>query len=260
MKKRPKKLYQSIQGRTEKRMIFWSFTKIKRVLVRIILNKMVLAVFAGLVVGSFFGLTSLHLLTDTDDTHVFQEQPFSKNQTTQTSSADTLTSFTLDIPSVYVIQVGLFHERENAELRKRQLERGKIVTFIWQRGEEFFLLHSLHSDETKAKQVNEQLSDESVDAFVKKWDMPEVNKQITSDEQQFVEQFIRLWEQSLQKVELGEAISIEKWKDLHERENDSTLISTFQLKLEDIMPNLQNEKVNSIALLQLLFLLEKNLS
>jgi len=118
----------------------------------------------------------------------------------------------------------------------------------------------LHSDETKAKQVNEQLSDESVDAFVKKWDIPEVNKQITSDEQQFVEQFFRLWEQSLQKVELGEAISIEKWKDLQQRENDSTLISTFQFKLEDIMPNLQNEKINSIALLQLLFLLEKNLS
>lgn len=251
-------MYESIHGRKNDRTKFLSLTKIKRVLERIVLNKIVLAVVAGLIVGGLFGLTSLHLLTDNSDAHVFQEQPSSKEQPTQTSSTDTLTNITFDIPSVYVIQVGLFHERENAQLRKRQLQRGKVETFIWQRSEDFFLLHSLHSDESKAKQINEKLHDNSVEAFVKKWNMPELNKRVTPDEQQFIEQFARLWEQSLHEVETDGPIPIDKWQDLQQREIDSTFISAIQLKLGNVLPDLDDKNVSRIALLKLLFLIEEN--
>lgn len=260
MKKRPKNLYKSIQGRKHDRTKLLSLNKIKRMLEKIILNKIVLAVVAGLIVGSIFGLTSLHLLTDNSDAHVFQEQPSSKEQPTQTSSTDTLTNITFNIPSVYVIQVGLFHERENAELRKRQLQRGKVTTFIWRRSEQFFLLHSLHSDESKAKQINEKLHDDSVEAFVKKWDMPKTTKRVTSGEQQFIEQFARLWEQSLHEIEADGSIPIEKWQELQRRENDSSLISAIQLKLENVLSNLEDKHFSDIDLLQLLFLIEESVT
>lgn len=260
MKKKQKKLYKSIHGRNYDRVVTLSINRVKRMIKRLIFNKIMLAIVAGLLVGSLFGLTSLRFLTDNSDAHVFQEQSFMKEQQSQASTSDTFTKVNVDVPSVYVIQVGLFHERENAELRKRQLERGKVATFIWQRNGEFFLLHSSHSSESKAKQMNEQLHDGSLEAFVKQWDIPTMNKRITADELQFIEQFVHIWEQSLHQVEASSSIPIAEWQSLQEIENkhESPLISDIQLNLVDIVPMLRDEHLADSALLQLLFLLEES--
>lgn len=259
MKKRPKKVYQSIRGRQKGRDFSEPFDRLKRLIDRILLNKIVLAVAAGLIVGSLFGLTSLHVLTNNSDAHVFQEETETA-QETHTPSSEPMTEIVFDISDLYVIQVGLFHERENADLRKRQLERGNIPTFIWEREGEFFLLHSIHTSESSAKKINEELQEKSLEAFVKKWDMPQLDKKVTPDELTFIEKYILMWEESVKQLEAGSSIQLAKWEALQQEETDSPLISTIQIKLADSLPNLQDENLRHLAPLQLLFLLEKILT
>src|SRR5699024_10886435 len=176
------------------------------------------------------------------------------------SSTQDTTEITIEDPDLYAVQIGVFRERENAEINKQQLQRRHIESVIWERDNEYFLLHSILSSESSAKKINEQLlDDDDVETFIKKWDIYVGNKQITDEELQWINRFMSLWTESLKQIEAGEAIPSSSWETLLTEEVDSSFISEFQVKVVDRLASLQKPEEAHIYLVYMLGLFEQKI-
>lgn len=254
MKNNNKKITSSISNRKESGPRF--FNKVKRFAGRLMINKLMLAIVSGVIVGTIFGLTALHMLNNDEGQHAFHEAHSNHSQVSTTSS-DGMNEIDLDMPNIYVIQIGLFHERENAEVSKGQLERRNIKSFIWERKDEYFLLHSAYRSEAKAKAKHEQLQEDQLETFVKTWDMLSIEIQVTQDEQAWLQEYVSLWDESFEQFEAKESIAVADWEALLEKDYESEIITEIQRKVIDIVPNLQTSDQAESTLLSMLMQFER---
>lgn len=252
--KKNKQLRSSIMNRQKRRPVF--FNRGRQIFRNLLTNKLIIAIVSGVFVGTMFGLTVLYML-NTDQAETAIDERGASPAASSSLSSEAMVALDLDMPSIYVLQVGVFHERENAELTKRQLERRKIDTFIWERDEQYFLLESVHDKEAAAKSHYERLQEKQIDTFVKKWDISLRNQRVTENERIWLEQFISLWNQSLEQSTNDQAIALSQWEKLIEEELDSTPISDLQIKVKDHLPKLENKEASSLTLLKILQEIEK---
>lgn len=258
MKKGYKTLAKSIKKRKHPMQSESRTEKIKQFISQLFLNKFITAIGAGLIVGTVFGFTALHFLTnDISEQVMHEEQANGQRVNSTTSTADERAPLSITFPTVYVIQVGLFHERENARLKQDQLKRRNINTFIWQRNDEYFLLHGIFSTQLKAQEANGTLQDDAIQSFVKEWVISEANKHVTDVEANFIEQYVQLWKKSFEQFELAGQVSVQTWKPLQEEAVESEMITEIQLQLNSLLSDLQEENSDDVTLLQMLQLLEK---
>lgn len=258
MKKGYKTVYKSTQKRKYPTQQGAWTEKIYQLINKYIWNKLVLAIAAGLIVGSVFGLTILHYVTnDGAKATMSEEQTIGQAVNSSPQVSDEHERLEVTVPDFYVIQIGLFHERENASMKKRQLQRRNIETFIWQRQDEYFLLHGPFSTQSKAQTANERLQAESVQSFVKEWQIIEPDIEVTTKEADYLDQYVQLWIQSLEQFEAEGHIPLEAWQLLMEKGNDSQLITDLQLSFRQLLADAKEEQLAFGILLQSIYEFEK---
>lgn len=89
-----------------------------------VINKHTLAILSGLIVGSLFGFIALKLLKDNGQSAATNDAHSIELTTTSVASNYSMI-LSLDIPDMYIIQLGLYQDVKNAENRKK-----KQKTFI----------------------------------------------------------------------------------------------------------------------------------
>lgn len=201
----------------------------------IFVNRFFFAIFSGIIVGLIFGIISLHLLTENG-------QPLSANQNvenTTPSSAqakEMIMEETISLPTVYVVQLGLFHEAQNANISKDEFKSKQIDAVIWNREGEYYIFHSVYLDEQKAKEQAKELLDKGIESFVKAWPIDIELKHMTQNEIKQIESMLNLWESSMKRVESSQALSINDWNEWIKRDKaDSSLLQNLEQNLKKIL-------------------------
>lgn len=257
MKKRKNSRFTSMI--TNKRVVKSNQRPIKQIVFERIINKFTLSIISGVIIGTIFGLTTLYIVNSSGEQVVINDTLTTRTENATVSSNEQ-TSLRLEVPDLYVVQVGLFHSFENAEMKQKQLERSDIRTFIWERQGEYFLLHRLYSNELAAQAQKESLLDRKIETYVKKWYIEVPDKQVKNEERIWIEQLITWWQHSLQQTEANASIDIATWKEIVEQEYESDFITKLQLKWNEDITELQQNENSSIVLLKILMQLEQLLN
>lgn len=257
MKKKRKIVYPL--NREKRKQKLTAKQSMKEFIIQFFTNKFTLAIATGLIVGSVFGLISLNILKNEQGEANFTDgQVFSSNKETKTAEADEqLLSF--EYPTFYVIQNGLFHKRENAEQIQAQLQGQNISSFIWERKDEFYVLHSIHQTASLAEEHKAKLDNLQVDAYVKQWDMLVTNKKVSKEEEVWLEQFLTVWSETVGQVNNKKEIETKQWEKLLQTDYQSDLIASLQEKILERQAKLEQEERVYVDLLAILFHVEQAL-
>lgn len=230
-------------------------TKIRR----FVINRYVLAVGAGIVVGLLYGFLSLSILLNDKGEVVGSGEVTPNVSTNHPDQKSTSTAVQkVDFPQLYAVQLGLFEKRSNAQESSQNFLSKKIATQVWERSEEYLLFASVHSEQSQAKKMVEILSEKDIDAFVKEWMIEVDEASLTESEKEIVQEFLILWTSSLAQVEADESFSEDKWQQFLKVERDDTeKIHRLIGELETAFKN-NEEHANPYYLhVRILYLLEK---
>src|SRR5699024_3335052 len=212
MKKKRKIVYPSMRETRKQKLT--DKQSVKEYIMQFFTNKFTLSIATGLIVGSIFGFISLNILKDEQGVASFKEgQAFHSNKATEEAAGEKH-PLSLEFPTFYVIQNGLFHERENAEEIQDQLREKNISSFIWERKDEYYVLHSIYHTASLAEKHKMKLDTLQVDAYLKQWDMLLKNKSVTKEEEVWLEQFLTVWSASVEQVNNEKKLDSRQWETL----------------------------------------------
>lgn len=255
MKKRKRKvIHPKIVQRGNKRSLL---DKSKQRLLSAIFNKITIPLFAGLIIGIIFGLSALHIVKQKGTSEPFTEAPATYSQKTEPASSEDTIPLQIELPPLYVVQIGVFNEYENAEASRRELASDDVASYVWERDSAYYVLHDVYRTEEAALTKQEDLEEKAIPSMVKSWEIMSDNLNIMAGEEKWFDQYITLWQQSFNRLEEGEAPPVEKWEILLNENTDSQRITAIQEKGRDIIPTLQSSSEKRTALLSLISLLEQ---
>lgn len=257
MKKKRKTIYPSIRDKRQRKLK--ETQSIKQSIILFLTNKVTLSITTGLLVGSVFGLISLNILKDEQGDISFSDEEAVNTQLTAKATADDKQTLSFEDPSFYVIQNGLFHERENAENTQIQLQGKNIPSFIWEREGQFYVLHSIYKTRTLAEQGKGNLESTDVDAYVKEWDMLVTDKNVSKEEQEWLEQFLTIWSETVGQVNDKKEIEVKQWQPLLQTDYQSDLITSVQNEILEMQGNLERKEQTYVSLLAILYHVEQAL-
>lgn len=197
----------------------------------------ILTVFSALFIGSVLGFMMLNLLTNLSNGHNSYDQAV-KSQTTikndqKQSDQEQRQLYTANSMSGYVVQVGVFSKKENAEEWIKNYEQAGFLTTLWKKENQYFLFAGIADTTDLANDFASKVKDHNFDAFVKEWQTKEFEIKLTESEYKWLTSFQNLWEEALYSVSREEGIKVESWEKLIERPfKDPSNIKQFREELE----------------------------
>lgn len=244
--KRPK---QKLTNRNVKRNFFFDRLSI------IANNRLIIAISGGVLVGIIFGLITLQLLSEKPSVDVAEQQEkVNATEGPKQENGITLSETLLD--DFYVIQIGLFSDRANAEAQKEQLITKNIDSFIWERDGKYFLLHGIFSKENKAKEKAKKLEKNNIELFVKDWNLKLQDIHVTEEEKEWLEELFTLFSDSIQKERLADT---SRWKILFNERANSERIEQVQQTLQSITESNEQATGEMNQLLTMMYAVERYL-
>ncbi|WP_156291201.1 SPOR domain-containing protein [Oceanobacillus salinisoli] len=170
------------------------------------------------------------------------------NQTASDGAVES-SSYTLEPLQAFVLQAGVFSEKENAEVWADNFSNIGLPSLIWQRGEQYFLLIGLADSKEQAGNIVNDLDTGEYDLFVKEWSTTQGEVDLTEQEQNWLVSFQQTWQENISKTD---NLSKDNWGDLPTNKiSESEKLSAFVNSIENM------ETLNGIEaqqhLLQLMY-------
>ena len=153
-----------------------------------------LTILSASVVGIVLGLILMQMFV------VLEDHPVAENSSAPTvasTSGDQNTLSQLPVLSGYVLQAGVFTERDNAEEWLTTYETNNIPGIIWERDAQYFLLTGIYATEAEAKLKATEYKADGYDIFAKPWSTTEKEINLTDAEGKWVNTFQETWNTSL---------------------------------------------------------------
>lgn len=161
------------------------------------LAPVLLTVLAAGAVGTFLGIFMIHLFTGIENEQTVQDSSASTVVTAQGTDNQVQAEQQLPPLAAYVLQAGLFENRENAEEWRQSYMSAGEPAFIWERDGQYFLLIGISSTKEQAKQRAVELQDEGFDVFVKEWKTSGKRLELTEGASEWIDQLGKVWEEAL---------------------------------------------------------------
>lgn len=184
------------------------------------------------IIGTGLGLLLMQLFIGLDEEEVIVNE--SQMNSSPAAAIETNESKTVDLPalSAYVLQTGVFMEEANAVEWSEFYETDGKSTFIWKRGEEYYLFLGIYGTEDEARTKVEELQGDGVDVFMKQWETEK--KEVTLEEEgiDWLLTFQEAWDEALRERETEKLLSLAQ---------DAPSTST----LEDLIEKLTNSHQNN---------------
>lgn len=234
---------------------------IKIYLKKVLMNRFILSITSGLIVGVVFGLLSLHiLLNETAETAGNNGQATDISANLDNDEKESDLTATVELPDIYVVQVGLFQNNENALENKRTLSASQVPAVIWERDQQFYMFAAVHSKQALAKEVIDKLSDKDIESFVKQWKIKTDSQSLNNEERGWIKQFVTLWIDTLHKLESEQNFPIDKWQQLADKSpKNSEKLSRLQSIINETLKDVKEDSNNYITLLHVLYEFEKTM-
>lgn len=225
--------------------------EVKEKLWTILQHRFTLAILGGIFVGSCFGLIALYFVKD----YAGESYPWKETVSQSSSQGKNLSS--LELPTFYVVQLGVFTNEANAEAKKKDRTSPETEAFIWERDGEYFLLYDIYLTESKAKKVAEALHKKKAEAFVKVWEL-KLNQPIAEETFQWYTNFFLTIEESIAALEKQKTIAPDSWKNLLASSFEDEKVTAIQNDIDQAIEKEGTSKITKRFVLELLYKVEKN--
>lgn len=223
------------------------------------LKPFMIAMFSALFIGSVVGFVMLNFLTNVSDhPQDLQQQPVSNQMKIEDANQDVADhaeaqlSYTLKPMHGYVLQVGVFNERDNAEISMASYEAEGLSVVLWQMNEQYFLFAGVAATKTAAEILATELESDEIEIYVKEWETPEYEVEVSEQEYEWLTSFQELWDQSVIDLGTNGSINTEAWQDiLDEAQGEYSHIEPFIGELMNKIDDLNNPAIQSALLLEI---------
>lgn len=150
----------------------------------------IFTVLAASTIGILFGMGMLQMFVTIDDGSAANSTPEVSQPAVNPNSETNL--YQLPILSGYVLQAGVFSERENAIEWQESFTDTNIPALLWEKDGQHFLFAGIYETEDAAKiKASEQI--EQLELFVKPWSTSEKELELTTEEQEWLTKFHEVW-------------------------------------------------------------------
>ncbi len=177
------------------------------------MKKIFFAIGSSLIIGIMLGFITLKM--------VKQEDPENKSilhssaqETTEENNDGNTSMATFDSMNTYVVQGGVFSEKENADKSAQSFHALDFSAVSWERGSDYYLLAGIYASEETAKLSADEMAKENLDVYVKEWEIEGGQINVNEADKDWLATFLELWKSSLESLENNNGLSIEKWEQL----------------------------------------------
>lgn len=209
------------------------------------------ATFTAIFIGLFLGLMMLNMFAKKEDIANYNDQQSSaipEDEDAMEHAENNVMSTSLKQMSAFVIQLGVFSERENADTWSKTYEQTGFPSTLFKRDDQYFLFIGMANTEEKAKEFAEVLLEQDIEVYVKEWKTNEIDIKLTEEESKWIQLFQELWQTTLSSLSQQEGMLLGDWEELIKKHpKNSDLITAFVSEIQSIFEN-RPEKQTSFLL------------
>ncbi|HLR14598.1 MAG TPA: SPOR domain-containing protein [Bacillota bacterium] len=114
----------------------------------------------------------------------------------------------------YVLQAGVYSEKENTEEVVSTFQSQGYPATIWEEENQYYVFTHIFTTEEQAKDAVNQLEKNELEVYAKPWTTKEKSIEMTEEEEAFIQSFVQTWEETVDKHASGETNFIQLWEQL----------------------------------------------
>lgn len=200
----------------------------------------VTATLTAILIGLFLGLIMLNLFSNKGDGVNVSESKTAANQgNTNHEEQASQGPTSLQQINAYVLQVGVFEEKGNADNWSDTYQQQGFSTTSFFRDNQYFLFIGLADTEETAKKFAATLLERGIEVYVKEWTVNGIEKDLTPEEAEWMQLFQEQWHIALKSLGKQKEMRLNDWKELIDgHPTTSKLINSF---IEGIQPFFEKE-------------------
>jgi len=185
------------------------------------LKKIMFAIGSSIFIGIIFGLVTLKMLEqeDPEQTSVLHSTTNDEEKDVQNEQTDKQAR-TMESFSFYIIQGGVFSDKENANKWGENFQQLDFSAITWAREDDFYVISGVHETKEAAMEAADEMDELGLEAYVKEWKISEGELQLSESEYEWIHSFLEIWNTSLQRVDSEDSISTEAWEELLNNASD----------------------------------------
>lgn len=208
----------------------------------------------ALMIGTFFGMMTLYIFNEEDET-TYTVSHTNEPEVSGVKEKERTETYEVQPLTFYVIQAGMFQEKQNAESEQKRLQKERISSFIWPRDDHYFVLLSAHETEKNAQSRIDSLEKEEL--FVKKWETVASEINSSEIESALLEAFHDTYKRALADVEKRNAFDRTLWDEvLRKEEMLAQDVQELQKELATVVEKVERDDAPT-TLLQIAFTYER---
>jgi len=157
-----------------------------------IIKPLTIAISLALIIGTIFGFIMLKIFGTIDNGMISRgNNPIVSVENSSEKENTKKDLMKAELPGVqaYILQGGVFSSKENAEKFADDFQGHGIMTMIWKRDNEFFLILGLSNSLKEANKMAANIEKNNLDVFVKEWKTPTREIKMTKDEEEWIHSF-----------------------------------------------------------------------
>ncbi|MFC2948487.1 SPOR domain-containing protein [Virgibacillus sediminis] len=116
----------------------------------------------------------------------------------------------------FVVQGGVFGNRENAEEWAGKFSTAGVPQVIWLRDGQYFLFVGAAETEDAATRLSEKMESQQLETFVKEWETGQAEVELTDTESEWLLSFEEVWQSNLARLPDAVSVDIDSWEKLLE--------------------------------------------
>ncbi|SDM98463.1 hypothetical protein [Sediminibacillus halophilus] len=173
------------------------------------------AAFAALAIGLALGFIMLRMFAGIDEASDPETMPSSYTNPASDDTGDTGKETAANKTGIkgmeaFVVQGGVFSSKDKAEAWQKNFTEADFPTMVWEREGQYYLFAGLADTEAAAKKTALTMTENKLETYVKPWQTAAIETNLTEEEAEWLKQFPRLWQDS---VNAGGELNREEWKD-----------------------------------------------
>lgn len=197
------------------------------------IKPIVLAIVAAVIIGSVLGFIMLNMIAGIDDnaSKTGGQQTAANADTDDKEHPDAAGE---EVMSAYVLQGGVFTEKENADKWAEKFTQAGFPAVIWEKESQYYLLTGIADSEEQAKEQAGEMQSSELDAFAKEWETAEMDETLSETEIGWLGDFQSQWSHTLTSITKGNDTAPDKWQKLLDSQPEDSEVATGLAKeIED---------------------------
>lgn len=200
-----------------------------------VVKPFILSVVSAIAIGVLLGFIVLKMSsggTDVASVHPSSQPLTSEGNVADNSESDVQENEeTIQVKELgaYVLQAGVYSEKENTEEIASTLQGQGYPVTIWEEDNQYYVFTHVFPTEEEAKDAAGQLEKSELETYAKPWATQEKSIEMTKEEEVFLQTFVKIWEETVEKYPTGETDFIQLWEQL------GAEIPTDSMNVEDLV-------------------------